>query len=338
MYNRPLSGSVEFLTHDSTVLKGNPLGDPHVRRFPVYLPPGYEDGHEPYPVIYALAGFTGTGLNMPNFAVWDESLPEQIDELVVSGSCPPVIVVMPDCFTRLGGSQYLDSPLTGAYQTYLTGELLPFIDSELRTIPQASARGVIGKSSGGFGALTLGMRHPDLFAALACHSGDMYFEYCYLHDFPKAVDALNQAGGIEAFRAQFDEANAKGPLIPTLNIIAMAAAYARENATAIELPFTLPTGELQPEVWARWQEFDPVRLVASHAEALKGLKLLYLDVGQRDEYALHHGARILARRLETSGVPFTFEEHTGGHFGINHRYKVSLKAVASALSGSDTGR
>ena len=338
MYNRTLSGSVRTLEHDSTALKGNPLGDPHVRRFPVYLPPGYDDSGERYPVIYALAGFTGSGLNMPNFAVWDESLPEQIDDLIVSGSCPPVIVVMPDCFTKLGGSQYLDSPLTGAYQTYLTSELLPFIDNTLRTIPQASARGVIGKSSGGFGALTLGMRHPHLFAALACHSGDMYFEYCYLRDFPKAVDALNQAGGVEAFLAQFAEATAKGPLIPTLNIIAMAAAYARENATAIEMPFTLPTGELQPEVWARWLQFDPVRLVASYAEALKGLKLLYLDVGERDEYALHHGARILARRLEKLGVPFTFEEHPGGHFGINHRYKVSLKAVATALSGSDTGR
>ena len=155
---------------------------------------------------------------------------------------------------------------------------------------------------------------------------------------PDNADALNLAGGVEAFLAEFDKATAKGPLIPTLNIIAMAAAYARENATAIEMPFTLPTGELQPEVWARWLQFDPVRLVASHAEALKGLKRLYIDVGERDEYALHHGARILARRLEKLGVPFTFEEHPGGHFAINHRYKVSLKAVATVLAESDTGR
>ncbi|MCH8836908.1 MAG: hypothetical protein IIA60_03790, partial [Candidatus Marinimicrobia bacterium] len=76
-----------MLEHDSTALKGNPLGDPHIRRFPVYLPPGYDESGEHYPVIYALAGFTGSGLNMPNFSVWDESLPEHIHDLIVSGSC-----------------------------------------------------------------------------------------------------------------------------------------------------------------------------------------------------------------------------------------------------------
>ncbi len=333
MYNRTLSGSVRTLELDSAALKGNPLGDPHVRRFPVYLPPGYDESSERYPVIYALAGFTGTGLNMPNFTVWDESLPEQIDDLIVSDECPPVVVVMPDCFTALGGSQYLDSPLIGAYQTYLTTDLLPFIDASLRTIPKASARGVVGKSSGGFAALTLGMRHPDMFAAVGCHSGDMYFEYCYLRDFPKAVDTLNRFGGVASFLDQFNQATVKGPMIPTLNIVAMAAAYARDDATAIELPFVLPSGELQPEVWERWLEFDPVRLVEQRADALKGLKLLYMDVGELDEYALHHGARIMAGRLEALGVDFSYEEHPGGHFGINHRYKVSLKALAAALSG-----
>lgn len=338
MYNRPLSGSLRHLTLDSALLKGNPLGDPHVRTFPAYLPPGYDDSGQRYPVIYALAGFTGTGLNMTGFSVWEESLPEQMDDLIVSAGCPPVIVAMPDCFTRLGGSQYVNSTATGPYEDYLTSEVIPFVDGELRTIPERDRRGVLGKSSGGYGALTLAMKHPDLFAAAACHSGDLYFEYSYLRDFSKAVDALNQYGGVEGFLKEFTGAVKKGPLIPTLNIIAMAAAYSPEGSELC-LPFTLPDGELIPEVWERWLTCDPVRMVEQEpfAEALRGLKLLYIDAGERDEYALHLGARIFIERLKTLNIPYHYEEFSDGHFGINYRYKVSLELMAKEL-GKVLGR
>ncbi len=332
MYNRPLSGTVKHLTLDSVLLKGNPLGDPHVRTFPLYLPPGYDESDTRYPVIYALAGFTGTGLNMAGFAVWEESLPEQIDDLIVGSDCPPVIVVMPDCFTRLGGSQYVNSTATGPYEDYLTREVIPFVDGELRTLAEGGRRGIIGKSSGGYGALRLAMKHPDLFAAAACHSGDMYFEYAYLRDFPKAVDALNQYGGVEGFLKEFAGATKKGPLIPALNIIAMAAAYSPEG-NQLRLPFELPAGELVPEVWEQWLAHDPVRMVEQEplAEALRGLKLLYLDAGDRDEYALHLGARIFVERLKALDIPYHYEEFSDGHFGINYRYKTSLEMMAKAL-------
>jgi len=332
MYNRPLSGTIKHLTLDSALLKGNPLGDPHIRTFPVYLPPGYDDSDQRYPVIYALAGFTGTGLNMTGFAVWEESLPEQVDDLIAGSGCPPVIVVMPDCFTRLGGSQYVNSTATGPYEDYLTDEVITFVDGELRTLTERERRGIIGKSSGGYGALTLVMKHPGLFAAAACHSGDLYFEYAYLRDFPKAVDALNQYGGVEGLLKEFAGATKKGLLIPALNIIAMAAAYSPEGNQP-RLPFELPAGELVPEVWERWLAHDPVRMVEQEpfAEALRGLKLLYLDAGDRDEYALHLGARIFIERLKALDIPYHYEEYSDGHFGINYRYKVSLEMVAKAL-------
>ncbi len=332
MYDRTLSGTVKQLILESRLLKGNPLGDPHVRTFPVYLPPGYDDSNDCYPVIYALAGFTGTGLNMAGYSIWEENLPEQLDDLIVNSDCPPAILVMPDCFTYLGGSQYLNSPATGSYEDYLTSEVIPFVDGELRTIPERDRRGVIGKSSGGYGALTLAMKHPELFAAVACHSGDMYFEYCYLRDFPKAVDALNKYGGLEGFLKEFGSAIKKGPLIPALNIIAMAAAYSSDGK-AIRLPFTLPDGELVTEVWEQWQAHDPVHLVEKEplAAALRNLELLYLDVGEKDEFALHLGARIFVERLKTLEIPFHYEEYSDGHFGINYRYKVSLEQVARVL-------
>ncbi|MFC1483705.1 alpha/beta hydrolase [Candidatus Neomarinimicrobiota bacterium] len=334
MYNRTLHGTVRNLTMESDLLKGNPLGDPHLRTLPVYLPPGYDEGDDRYPVIYALAGFTGTGLNMTGFSIWGENIPEQMDDLIVNGGCPPVIVVMPDCFTRLGGCQYVNSTATGPYEDHLTQEIISLVDRELRTAADREQRGVLGKSSGGYGALTLGMKHPDLFAAIACHSGDMYFEYGYLRDFPKAVDTLNKCGGIDGFREAFDSATKKGSLITALNIIAMAAAYSPEG-TEIQLPFKLPSGELLPEVWQRWVEHDPIRMIhqESCTAALRGLDLLYLDVGERDEFALHLGARIFIDRLKALDIPYHYEEFNDGHFGINYRYKVSLEMMAKTLGG-----
>ncbi|MFC1543564.1 alpha/beta hydrolase [Candidatus Neomarinimicrobiota bacterium] len=340
MYNRPLSGSIKHLTLNSDLLKDNPLGDPPNRTFPVYLPPGYNDDDSRYPVIYALAGFTGTGANMAGFSVWEENLPEQVDDLIIDKNCPAVIVVMPDCFTRLGGSQYINSPHTGPYEDYFTEEVIPFVDGELRTIPERDQRGVLGKSSGGYGALSLAMKHSDLFTTAACHSGDLYFEYCYLRDFPKAVDTLNKYGGVAGFLKEFAGAVKKGSLIPTLNIVAMAAAYSPDpkgdasgDSPDICLPFTIPEGELIAEVWQQWLAHDPVRMVeqGAFAEALRSLKLLYVDAGDRDEFALHLGARIFIERLKALNIPYHYEEFTDGHFGINYRYKVSLELMAKAL-------
>lgn len=331
MHNRDLSGTIHYLKHEGQALRGNPLGDPASRTFPVYLPPGYDDSDENYPTIYALAGFTGTGLNMPNFSAWEESLPEMMDDLITSGKCPPVIVVMPDCFTSLGGSQYLNSTAIGRYEDYLIDDLIPFVDKILRTKASGSYRGVVGKSSGGFGALSLVMRNPGRFAAAASHSGDLYFQYCYMKDFAGAINALNQAGSIEDFLTQFHESKMKGKQIPTLNIIAMAAAYSPDGSDII-LPFKLPTGELDEAVWARWLAHDPVNMLEKHGDALRDLKLLFIDAGKLDEYGLHIGARIFCERLEALNISHIHEEHEDGHFGINYRYKRSLELMTNTLS------
>jgi len=268
MYNRTLAGKIELVTHQSRVLKGNPLGDPTERQFPVYLPPDYSATAQPYPVLYALAGFTGTGPNMTNYSVWDETLPEQLDDLITTEKCPPAIIVMPDCFTRFGGSQYLNSPAMGRYEDYLIDELVPFIDATFNTRGDAANRAVFGKSSGGYGALTLAMKHPDVFKLCASISGDMYFQYGYQGDFPAAVDMINQYGGIDGFIAEFDQARQKGKLIPTMNIIAMAAAYSSDSGK-IELPFDLSTGEIRESVWSRWLEHDPINMLDQYQAALR---------------------------------------------------------------------
>src|SRR5690349_6940611 len=194
--------TVEIPELPSRVLAGNPLGDPATRRLPIILPPDYGAAGRRYPLIVGLTGFTGKGIMLLNEDAWQPNLPQRLDRLYAAGM-PHAIFVLPDCFTRYGGSQYLNSAATGRYEDYLIDEVIPFVDAQYRTIPQPEARGVFGKSSGGYGAMILGMRHPDVFRAVACHSGDMAFDLCYAPDFPKAANAFSAAGGVAAWWDKF---------------------------------------------------------------------------------------------------------------------------------------
>lgn len=320
---------------ESRCLRGNPLGDPQAREVVVYLPPGYQDrGAARYPVLFALTGFTGRGVMLLNRGAFTEALDERLDRLIAEGALPPAIVVMPDCFTRYGGSQYLDSTATGAYETYVIEELVPWTDARFRTQAEPSRRAVMGKSSGGYGAIVLGMRHPDVFGAVACHSGDMAFEYCYLPDFPVTLIQLEKHGGVAGFLEAFAGQPKRPPdMWVALNVIAMAAAYSPNPAASpggFDLPFDSRTGTLREDVWRRWLAWDPVRMLDAHAGALRRLAL-FLDCGTQDEFRLYAGARVFAARLAGLGIPHTYEEFADTHRDITYRYDRSLRFLGDWL-------
>ncbi len=327
-------GRVEVTRFESELLRGNAAGDPHVRRVPVYLPPSYDGSRDRrYPVVIVLTGFSGRGRMLLNDNPWSPSLDDRMDALVAAGA-PEAILVMPDCFTRYGGSQYMDSSATGRYESHVVGELVPWVDRTYRTLAARERRAVAGKSSGGYGALHLAMRHPDVFGALACHSGDMLFEYCYQVDLPKACSVLQEAGGVSRFLERFEAKPQKGKDdMLTLNIVGMAASYSPEPGAelGIGLPFDLATGLPRPDVWERWLAWDPLRRLPAAAEALRGMRLVWLDCGTRDEFHLHHGARAFARELERLGIAHVFEEFDDGHMNVAYRYDRSLPALVRAL-------
>lgn len=328
-------GSIAVLEHVSPALRGNPLGDPHERLLHCYLPPGYETSGKRYPVLYFLSGFTGTGRMHLNFDPFVESIDLRLDRLIGEGTMPPAIVALPDCFTRLGGSQYIDSTATGNYETYLVEELVPLVDARLRTLASRDHRGVVGKSSGGYGALVLAMRHADVFGALGSHAGDAYFAYCYLPDFVKFALGIARHGGVEQFLRYFESLPKKTKdAMEVLNILAMAASYSPNPSAplGIDLPVVIPTGEIRGEVWNRWIDQDPVHMARTHADALRSLRAIYIDAGLRDEFNLQIGARILCSRLDGLGVKYVHEEFDDGHMGINYRYDRSLTFLAKALT------
>ena len=328
-------------TIESRALAGNPLGDPTSRRIAVWLPASYAamtDRH--YPVIYWLTGYAGTGEQLFSGTPWQPGLGDRLDRLVASGAMGEAVVVAPDCFTRWGGAQYLDSPALGNYETHLVREVIPAIDARFRTIAAREARAVGGKSSGGFGALVLAMRHPDLFSAVASHAGDMYFELSALPDLPVAARTLRRHGGIAGFLRHFEATEKKdGADFTTIMVLAEAGAYSPDPARdhGIALPFDLATGELDAIVWQRWKAWDPVEMAAAHAEALRQMKLIFVDAGTRDEHNLDAGARIFVRRLQALGIGCEHQEFDDGHRGTAYRYDVSLPKLAAAIGAATAG-
>jgi enterochelin esterase family protein len=323
---------------ESRALVGNPLGDATARRVAVWLPPSYaESTDRRFPVIYWLAGYAGTGEQMFSGTPWQPGLGDRLDRLAAAGGMGEAIVVAPDCFTRWGGAQYLDSFAIGDYETHIVREVVPAIDARFRTIAARGSRAIGGKSSGGFGALVLAMRNPDLFSAVASHAGDMCFELSALPDLPIAARTLHRHGGVGGFLRHFEGAEKKGSAdFTTMMVLAQAGAYSPEPGRehGVALPFDLDTGEIDWTVWQRWKAWDPIEMIATHAQALRRMSLIFLDAGTRDEHNLDLGARIFVRRLQTLGIACEHQEFDDGHRGTAYRYDVSLPKLAATIGAT----
>jgi len=332
-----VAGRFDEHVFESEVLKDNPLGDPHQRPVWVYVPPGYDDSDDRYPSIYAIQGLTGQLDMWRNRFPFRRNFPELVDEAIGSGDCPPCIVVFVDAWTKLGGSQFIDSPGTGRYLTYICDELVPWVDGQYRTLEGAEHRGIAGKSSGGYGAMVDAMLRPDIFGGLATHAGDALFEMCYLPDMRRSVRVLRDEyeGSFERFWEDFRSrpALSKDTDHTLLNDYCMAACYSADEDGTVQMPYDTETGELRPEIWERWLEWDPVRMVSKRADACRSLKAIYIDCGKRDQFFLDLGAEAFRRELEKIGVTDVyFELFDGTHSAIEYRYPIALKYLAERLS------
>jgi S-formylglutathione hydrolase FrmB len=358
------SGRVITVTHNSQVLADNPLGDPHERLHDVWLPAQYDRGGgrgrgKRFPVLFDLVGFTGSGKSHTAWRSFDENVPERAARLVHERKMGPCIIVFPDCFTALGGNQYINSVAIGRYADYLTRELIPLVDKEFRTLPGREHRGCFGKSSGGYGAMIHGMKYARYWGAIASHSGDAYFDFIYRCDWPNTLDELakykrppSREGPVDAatftasdgagaddgrVRRFLDRVYRRATLtsaeIHCLMNLAMAASYDPDPSApnGFRLPFDLDTGAIIEPRWRAWVKHDPINLVARYAKNLKTLRGIYIDCGWRDQYRIHYGSRLLAQRLRQNGVDHIYEEFDGTHSGIDHRMDRSLPFLLRAL-------
>ena len=335
-----LAGRIEEHVLTSTVLADNPLGDPTERPLWVYIPPGYEaDSERRFPAVYVIQGYTGHVAMWRNRSPFRQPFPETADGIFARGEAPECVVVYVDAWTTYGGSQFVDSPGTGRYHTYLCDEVVPFVDRNYRTLAGAAHRGIHGKSSGGFGAMITPMLRPDLFGGIATHAGDALYECCYIPEFPKAVRALRDYdGSIERwwddFRGRTAFTKQNDDLL--LMMLGVSACFSAEADGTPVLPFDPRTARLRDDVWSRWLAWDPVRMVPRYAEALQNLRAVWIDAGTRDDWYLDLGAVAFRDALADIGVTdIHFELYDATHAGIDYRYPLSLAYLAHKLSGHD---
>lgn len=290
-------------------IEGNLVGDSPKRSILVYLPPGYERQKKMrYPVVYLLHGFNGFGVGNKgwireggNFNV------ETISRLITEMKISPMIVVMPDGSNRYGGSFYTNSITTGNWEDYLVRDLVAFIDKNYRTLARAESRGIAGHSMGGYGALKIAMKHPDVFGAVYGTSS------CCLTYMPPAVNSqsLIAAGKL----ASFEEAD-KAPF-PVRVSFAFAAAW---SPNPMKPPFfsEYPVSENRDDseqsaaVLARWQANIPTYMADQFVTNLQRLRGIAFDAGTQ-EPSIQNSNRQFAEALKRNRIEHTFEVFEGGH-------------------------
>jgi len=327
------AGTVHRLMIDSSVLKSNLLGDPPHRLIDVYVPHGH-DGRG-LPLLVDLVGFTAGGPAHTNWKNFGENVPERLDRLIATGAMAPCVVAFPDCFTRLGGNQYINSSAMGRWADFLLQEAVPLVEHRFGC-GGAGRRGVFGKSSGGYGSIAHAMLYPDFWNAAACHSGDMGFEHIHLPEFPAVLRALapfknDIRAWLESFFSKKKVADADMHILMTL---AMCATYDPDPSAfmGVRLPVDTWTCETIPERWANFMAWDPCVMVERLGPGLSRLKALYIDCGDVDQYNLVHGARRLHRSLQRQGIAHVYEEFPDNHSSVDYRMDVSLPLLARALA------
>jgi len=331
-------GRVIKLAHRSQVLAGNPWNDPLERDVAVYLPHGYDETGPAYVALWDLAAYTNAGPGHLNWRNHGENLPARLDRLIGSGAMAPAVVVIPDCYTSLGGNQYVNSPAVGRYADYLVEELVPFIENEVNVVDDRRGRALFGKSSGGYGALYHAMVYADTWGAAASHAGDVGFDLLFRSEFPLACEMLGSLNGDSTtfIRGFWSKKRPNGRDFTVMMLLAMAASYDPdpERPEEIRLPFDLRTCAIDPERWQAWLDFDPLNLLEKHADALHTLHGLFVDVGMYDQYRIQYGTRRFTDRLRELGIPHQYEEFEGTHSAIDWRLDHSLPYLVESLKNA----
>ena len=296
-------GTVQRVKVHGKSLEGNLEGDPPDRDVSIYLPPSYSDQGRRYPVIYMLHGFTDSDAKW--FGVTEHwiNLPNVIDKALGDAGTREMIVVMPDAYTRYQGSMYSDSVTTGDWEDFVAKELVSYIDSHYRTIPQVSSRGLAGHSMGGYGTMRIGMKYPDIFSSIyllsPCCMGPATT--------PTSQQAMARA---EAIHSVEDVQKAD---FQTKAIFASAAAWAPDPKNPpffLDLPFR--GGETIPFIAAKFSANAPLAMVDQFIPNLRQLRAIAFDAGTKD-VSIAATIKTLDEILNGYAIPHTYETYDGTH-------------------------
>jgi S-formylglutathione hydrolase len=298
------------VTVHSPGLEHNLLGDPADQKVSIYLPEAYkrEPGRR-FAVLYFLHGYTDP---MPRHEAAEE-MRATMDGLIASGAAQPFIIVLPNGLNKYGGAFYANSSTTGNWDDYITKDVVGYVDAHYRTLATVEHRAIAGHSMGGYGALTLAFRHPDVFSAVYAMS-------------PCCTDLIADSGpsnpawiAVRGMKSPDDvPAALKNGHFFEGAFAAMTAALAPDaNATTLgDLPFT-GTGRVlttDPDVFERVASKMPANMVFPLLPKIAQLKGIYIEYGAQENFThIIAGARETAQRLSGAGISNTLEVFQGDH-------------------------
>lgn len=308
-------GELVLATVHGYSLEESVTGESPDRTVAVYLPPSYASSPERrYPVIYLLHGIGGTNADWTGSpgsgsAPWT-TIQDVMDRGIAAGWIAEMIVVAPDQLTRGGGSFYTNSELTGGWEDFTVVDLVDFIDSTYRTLAQASSRGIAGHSMGGYGAIKLGMKHPDVFQVVFGMGAALLG---FATDITEENEAYARVAGMTP--AQFNPISDFWP--PSLVCVAQAFSPNPERPPLfVDLPYVEREGQLvrADEAHARWESQMPIHMLAEYADNLRRLRGLRFEWGVYEEFT-HIPAtnRAFSERLTELGISHVSEEYNGDH-------------------------
>lgn len=325
-----------FTLQSETLRKTSLAGYSYARPHTAYIPSEALSGKQ-LPTIYLLASWLGAGRSMFNWEPFREDLGARIGRLIAAGSMPPCVVVCPDLYIDLGGSQYINSSFIGNHADHIVSELIPYVENHFPVLKGSNHRAIAGRSSGGFGALRFGMDYPSVFSAVACHAGDMGFEWVYRRSLIDLCVALAKYKDPMNYLSELKkQKKLSGFDTHILMMLGMCGFYSPNTNTELgfDLPIDIQYGKILEDTWNRWLEHDPVQRIEQKKtqDNLGNLKKLFIDCGNRDQYFLQYGSRQLVKKLKSAGVQHTYSEFDDNHSGTGYRYDESLPLLATAIS------
>ncbi|MEO8450171.1 MAG: alpha/beta fold hydrolase [Gemmatimonadota bacterium] len=330
------SGRLIDRTLSVPALRGNRLGDPSDQPVSIYLPPSYD--RRParrYPTLYLLHGFGGRPEEWTN-GYQGLNLQRTMDSLTNLGLIHEMIVVVPNGKNAYLGSFYTNSTVAGNWEDYLVRDLVGFMDSRYRTLRQAESRGIAGHSMGGYGAIMLGMKHPDVFGALYALSPccvDLVGDLASTNPaWPKAL-AVRSRDGLPKDPETFDQ-------FYTNVFVALGAAFSPDPAHGpmfVSFPYRMEGGKLVPNAAAMsaWRAKLPLPLSAASTENLCRLRGIALDFGEKEEFThIRIATTELSQALAAKGIPHSFEVHPNGTHGSHIRERASSNTYCRSSPAS----
>jgi S-formylglutathione hydrolase len=296
-------GTIERVTLHGKALEGNLEGDSPDRDVTVYLPPSYAtDQARRFPVIYLLHGYGG---REDTFTARLATLQESSDRLAAAQGFSSAIVVTPSAYSLHKGSMYSNSPTTGDWERFIAEDLVAYIDGHYRTLPDRMSRGLAGHSMGGYGAIRIGMKRPDVFFSLYLMSS-----CCLTANRNPQPDGMKAAEAITT-RVQAEEA-ARAPGFGPSVLLASAAAWSpNPKNPPLYLDLPVKNGKVRPEIVAKWVANAPLEMLEQHADNLKKYYAISIDIGTTDR--LLTANRQLHDAMTRLRIPHHYEEYDGDH-------------------------